>query len=108
MTEEMPPLAAIQDTERAMARRLEDARTEADEQVRSARQASRRRIAEAMERGRWMADEHYQATVTAAEQDAEQIGREGETAAAELEARFEGRLSAAVEAMVEFILPKEG
>lgn len=109
MTEAANPLEAIRRVELEMARRLEDARREADEAVTVARREAARMVEEAKQRGREEARRRSRETVAAAEEEAGRIVAEGEERAAKLRAATEPDRERTITAMVEFVLapPKE-
>lgn len=109
MTDAANPLEAIRRVELEMARRLEDARREADEAVTAARGEAARIVEEAKQRGREEARRRSRVAVTAAEEEAGRIVAEGEERAERLRAATEPDRERTIIAMFEFVLapPKE-
>lgn len=104
---ERPPLEAlhaIRDIELEMARRVEAARTAAEEAVRAARVRERAELAAAQERGRAEASQRLARAVANAEADAAEIRSDGKRRVAALEASLRGKLDDVVEQLVDLVL----
>jgi len=106
MTTDRPleALHAIRDFELEMARRVEAARSAADETVRAARTRERVEFAAAEERGRAEAARRLAAAIADAEADAVEVRRNSTRRVADLEASVHDRLDDVVEQLVALVL----
>ena len=99
------PLAAIREAERTAAERIDSARAEVVEQLRNARRRAVKLVSEAEERGRHTATRRNQEGIEAAQAEAERILGQGSTEATQLAEEVAPHLPAAVDALVDFLLP---
>lgn len=104
MSEAGHVLDAIRVAELKAARRLEEARSEADEALSSARREATVLIAEARLRGREEAQLRFEAEVAAAEEEARSVLAGGDAREDELRGAAQPHRDAAVAALVDLLL----
>ena len=104
MSEAVAAIDRIRQTELAAARRVEEAREQADVAMTRARAESAALRSEARRRGRELAQRHLESSIAVAEAEAERVRAAGEAAARELLDSAKDHIDAVAAALVRAVL----